>query len=47
VYESDVAGHAQVAKALNLGEGGGESKEIPCVRRGKHRHTVNTLYNDF
>jgi hypothetical protein len=47
VYKSDIAGHAQVAKALNMGEGGGGSKEIPCVRRGKCRRSTNTLYNDF
>jgi hypothetical protein len=28
VYELDIAGHAQVAKALNMGEGGGKEKRF-------------------
>ncbi|KAG1787671.1 uncharacterized protein HD556DRAFT_1448519 [Suillus plorans] len=47
VYKLEVAGHAQAAEALNMGEGGEESKEIPGFGRGQHRRTVNTLYNDF
>ncbi|KAG1860388.1 hypothetical protein F4604DRAFT_1684397 [Suillus subluteus] len=47
VYKSEVAGHAQVAEALNMGKGGEENKEIPGFGRGQRRRTANTLYNDF
>lgn len=47
VYELEVAGHVQVAEALNMGEGGEENKEIPGFGRGQRRCTTNTLYNDF
>ncbi|KAG1804831.1 uncharacterized protein HD556DRAFT_1303392 [Suillus plorans] len=43
VYESEVAGHAQVAEALNIGEGGEEIKEIPGFGRGQRRRTTNTF----
>ncbi|KAG1813001.1 hypothetical protein EV424DRAFT_1349196 [Suillus variegatus] len=43
VYELEVAGHVQVAEALNMGEGGEENKEIPGFGRGQRSTSITIL----